>query len=283
MGADDSKLSVYTVNYPLKYFAERIGGDLVTVEFPAPPDVDPVYWSPDAETISAYQTADLILLNGASYAKWVEVASLPQSKLVNTSRAFSDSYVTVEGTVTHSHGPEGEHSHGEAAFTTWLDPTLAKRQAGAILEAFVRAQPDRQDEFMAGFESLEQELTELDMVLEELVAGVRSQPLLTSHPVYQYLARGYRLNLLSVHFEPDEFPSARAWRELTQLLTSHPASWMLWEAEPLEETAARLRELGVESAVFDPCANTPAEGDYRAVMRRNLDNLESVFAEPTTE
>ena len=26
----------YTVNYPLRYFAERVGGDLVRVEFPAP-------------------------------------------------------------------------------------------------------------------------------------------------------------------------------------------------------------------------------------------------------
>jgi len=31
-------LLVYTVNYPLKYFAERIGGEHVRVEFPAPSD-----------------------------------------------------------------------------------------------------------------------------------------------------------------------------------------------------------------------------------------------------
>ena len=29
-------LSVYVVNYPLKYFAERIGGERVEVHFPAP-------------------------------------------------------------------------------------------------------------------------------------------------------------------------------------------------------------------------------------------------------
>jgi zinc transport system substrate-binding protein len=69
-------LVVYTVNYPLAYFAERIGGDAVEVTCPAPPDEDPAFWSPAAETIAAYQGADLILLNGAGYAKWVKRATL---------------------------------------------------------------------------------------------------------------------------------------------------------------------------------------------------------------
>ena len=54
-------LIVYTVNYPLRYFAERIGGRLVDVRFPAPSHLDPALWIPDVETVSAYQGADLFL------------------------------------------------------------------------------------------------------------------------------------------------------------------------------------------------------------------------------
>jgi zinc transport system substrate-binding protein len=61
-------LTAYVVNYPLKYFAERIAGDHAKVVFPAPSEGDPAYWMPDAETVAAYQKADLILLNGANYA-----------------------------------------------------------------------------------------------------------------------------------------------------------------------------------------------------------------------
>ena len=68
-------LNVYVVNYPLKYFAERIGGDHVEVVFPAPAGIDPVYWIPDIPSIIAYQQADLILINGANYAKWVDKVS----------------------------------------------------------------------------------------------------------------------------------------------------------------------------------------------------------------
>ena len=55
-----SKLVVYVVNYPLQYFAERIGGTNVQVEFPAPLEGNPAFWSPGFETVAAYQGADLI-------------------------------------------------------------------------------------------------------------------------------------------------------------------------------------------------------------------------------
>ena len=53
---------VFVVNHPLQYFAERIGGDGVAVVFPATKDEDPAYWSPDPETVAAYQEADLSLV-----------------------------------------------------------------------------------------------------------------------------------------------------------------------------------------------------------------------------
>ncbi len=55
---------------------------------------------------------------------------------------------------------------------------------------------------------------------------------------------------------------------------------MLWEAEPLPETASRLRELGVESLVFSPAANRPEEGDYLDVMAENTRALARAFEAP---
>jgi hypothetical protein len=56
---------------------------------------------PDTETIAAYQAADLILINGADYAKWTTKVSLPRSRLVDSSRAFRDAYIRAAGTITH--------------------------------------------------------------------------------------------------------------------------------------------------------------------------------------
>jgi zinc transport system substrate-binding protein len=186
---EDAGLTVYAVNYPLQYFAERIAGDLARVEFPAPADVDPAYWTPDAENIAAYQGANVILLNGANYAGWVGMASLPATKMVNTSGAFENRHIHIEGDVTHSHGPEGEHSHSETAFTTWLDPTLAVMQAEAIKAALAEASPENEAAFTTSFESLQRDLLAIDESVATALAEVKAEPLLGSHPVYQYFAR----------------------------------------------------------------------------------------------
>jgi len=273
----DTKLSVYVVNYPLKYFAKRVGGDLVTVIFPAPRDIDPAFWMPDAGTVGAYQRADLILLNGANYARWVDRVSLPQAKLVNTSIGFKDQYISIESAVTHAHGPQGEHSHGAIAFTTWLDSKLAIEQARTIKQAFVRLRPDQQKAFQAGFDALERDLLDLDTRIRDIVSRNPKQPLVVSHPVYQYLTRRYGLNAKSVHWEPDELPNDNMWKEVTDLLASHPAKWMIWEGPPLPGTVQKLERLGVKSTVFDPCGNVPKQGDYLSVMRQNASNLALAF------
>ena len=93
-------LIVYVVNYPLLYFAERIGGAAVQAEFPAPPLGDPAYWQPGPARIAEYQVADVIVRNGATYAKWIDLVTLPESKVVDTSTRFSDGFITVEGAPT---------------------------------------------------------------------------------------------------------------------------------------------------------------------------------------
>lgn len=275
-GDGSGELSVFTVNYPLAYFAERIGGDLVNVTFPAPADEDPAYWSPDPETVAAYQQADLILLNGVGYAKWLERASLPANKLVNTAAAFEDRWIPLEEGPVHTHGPSGEHSHKGYAFTTWLDTQLAIEQARAVAKALVEALPEHGASLQTSLEALIADLQELDNDLESAARAIEDQPILFSHPVYQYLAARYGLNAQAVHWEPGEDPSAEQWQELEALLASHPARWMIWEGEPSAATVERLQELGVQSAIYAPCANRPSSGDLLSVMRDNGVALQSI-------
>jgi zinc transport system substrate-binding protein len=269
---------VYVVNYPLQYFAERIGGDAVNVRFPGHPDEDPAYWEPDADTVAAYQKADLILLNGATYAKWVARATLPQARVVNTSAAARDRYVELEEETVHAHGPEGAHEHTGYAFTTWLDPTIAVEQARAVKDALAAGRPDLAPEFEAAFADLERDLLDLDARIEGVVVRAPERALVMSHPVYQYMERRYGLNARSVHWEPDQEPSPAMWDDLRALIREHPARWMIWEGEPAEQTVAALLEAGIDSTVFDPCGSMPEQGDYLEAMDRNVTNLERAFA-----
>jgi zinc transport system substrate-binding protein len=115
------------------------------------------------------------------------------------------------------------------------------------------------------------------MSLETLVASQRSQPLVASHPVYQYFATRYGLNVHSVLWEPDVMPEDDQWNTLQALLAKHPAKWMIWEGEPMTASVEKLQALGVRSLVFAPCGNTPEQGDFLSVMQQNVVNLQQAL------
>jgi zinc transport system substrate-binding protein len=272
----NDKLVVYTVNYPLAYFAERIGGDKISVEFPGPADEDPAYWQPDAATVVKYQKADLILLNGAGYAKWMDTVSMPTSKCVNTSLAFQDKYIQLEKAMTHSHGPGAAHAHGDLAFTIWLDFSLAAKQAEAIKDAFIKLLPENKSDFEANYTALEKDLLALDADMKEVAETIKNVPLVVSHPVYQYWARGYGLNVKSVHWEPDQVPTDQQWQEFKEILKTHPSKWMIWEGEPIDVSINKLKSTNVKSIVFEPCGAVSTNNNFLISMRINIENIKNL-------
>jgi zinc transport system substrate-binding protein len=269
--------AVYTVNYPLFWMAEQLVGDVATVKFPAPTGVDPAFWRPDVATVLKFQQADLVLLNGAGYAKWVANASLPGSRLVDTSAAYSEQLLAADAGPAHTHGPAGEHSHGELAFTTWLDLDLARQQAEAVAIVLQGLLPEESRVIKQRLAALLKELDDIDVRLTALGQQLDGVPLLYSHPVYQYLQRRYLLNGKALHWEPDQIPDATQWRELAELLRSHPARIMLWEDEPLPQVATRLGEMGIQVVVFSPLGNRPEQGDLSSNLGANIQTLEAAL------
>jgi zinc transport system substrate-binding protein len=276
-GADQrtGPLVVFATSYPLAFFAERIGGALVRVVFPAPPGVDPAHWNADAETIAQAQAADLLLRHGAGDPAWLELASLHGERIVDTTAGARDRLLQPE-TALHQHGPEGEHSHRGWAGTTWLDPALAIAEAEALAGALIGLRPEDEEQLRSNLAGLVADLRDLDQALADAAAALGDTPLLFSHPVYSYLQARYGLNGRSVVWEPDALSNERQWRALGELLQEHPARTMLWEAEPLPETVERLAALGIESRVYAPCASRPAAGDWLAVMGDNRRTLEEL-------
>ena len=101
--------------------------------------------------------------------------------------------------------------------------------------------------------------------------------LLASHPVYQYLGKGYNLKIQSFHWEPDQIPDELMWEEFEKVLASSKATIMLWEDKPLQPVNERLTTLGIKSVVFNPCGNNPGDGDFISVMKKNAEMLNSAL------
>lgn len=278
-GAAPRPLEIYTVNYPLAWAAQQLVGAWGEVHFPAPADVDPAFWQPDMGRIAAYQQADLILLNGANYARWLSRVSLPDNRLVDTSRAFTDQLIALDSGPVHSHGPGGDHSHGDLAFTVWLDLGLYVQQLQAVAVAVAGKLPQQSGGIAAHENELIDQLAAMDTELIELGNQFNGAPVLYSHPVYQYFERRYHFNGRTLHWEPDQSPTRQDWSELRVLLEQHPAGIMLWEGEPLPQTRAGLKELGVEAVVFKPMGNRPTEGDFLSGMSANIERLRAYRAQ----
>ena len=266
---EKATLTIHAPNTPIASIAARLLPNQRVIVGAAASGGDPAYWKPSAEELARIQQADLVLLNGAGYEPWAEQAALPRARTVDLSRAVQSSLVAEEGE-THSHGPEGEHSHAGFAFTTWLSPDILRAQAQEIALALAAAKPSRKPAIEEALSKLNEELLALGAKLRATAAR---QPLwLASHPVYQYLAQAGGTTVASMHWEPGEMPSEAEWTKFRAARDAAPKpdAVMLWEADPGAEIRAKLAAEGVRVAVFPPLGDG---ADFLGALSRSLDAM----------
>lgn len=261
---------VVAVNSPLKYFSQRLLGDQFEVVMMAPEDIDPAQWNPSIEDIGQLQKARLIILNGAGYSPWLDKVSLSPSSLLTSSNA--EDWISMPAQVTHSHGPEGEHAHGDYAFTTWMDLDLAAGQASQIAAGLGQQFPEQTDNIQRREAELLADLKALDDGYREAVNGLTEREVIYSHPVYQYFQARYGLVGTSLHWEPDTMPGEEQWAALSA--RSSDTSIFVWEAKPRDDIAQRLEQMGIAQVTIDPGANT--EQNWLELQKANIQQLRDI-------
>jgi zinc transport system substrate-binding protein len=276
MRAPGAKVRVFAPNPALASIVRELGGAEIELVTPWTGVPDPAYWKPSADAIREIQSCDLIVLNGAAYEPWAAQAALPRARTVDTTKAVKSKLIEVEGE-THSHGPEGDHTHATTASTTWLSPALARAQAEAIaggLRPFF-ADSERAGEFAARTTTLFATFTRIEKALAELKA--LEPKWLASHPVYQYLGQASGIEIESKHWEPGEMPDEKEWTKfrLTRAAFPRPTAWMLWEGEPLPEIRAQLEQEGVRVVVVSlfPSADGEFASSYALLLERLVEEL----------
>lgn len=265
-------------SYPLAYFAERLGGDAIDVLFPVPEGRDPAFWRPSITEISEIQAADIVLLNGAGFAAWTTKTSLPRSRVLDTSRQFSDRYMPT-GSITHSHGAEGEHSHIGTASFTWLDLEQAELQAEAVASALKRRLPEASGDIDMRMEALRVDLARMHEAAGALAALAEGRDVIVSRPRYQYLARAYGLSTIDLQWDAGAMPDNAQWRELKDIVGAADAPIFIWEAEPPEAARKEMAELGLADTVFPSLAQRPADGDFIAAFTEAITGLKRALGD----
>ena len=279
--APGGPLTVYTTFYPTAFFTTRIGGVHVKVVNPVPPDADPIFWVPPREVIRDYQEkADLIVLNGGGYARWVQRVLLPEDKVVNAGAELEGDLIVIKNAIVHSHGPAGKHSHEGIDPHLWMDPLNAQAQCRAIAAALSKKDPEHKTVFEKNLKELLARLDQLDGALRALSKNYDGRPILASHPAYNYLARRYGWKVSNFGLDPETVPDEETAGKIKKAVAKeNPHPCMLWESEPSEEVRRFFEEkLGLDSLVFSPCETPPGEGkDYFSVMEQNVKHLAPLF------
>ncbi|MCH2183191.1 MAG: zinc ABC transporter substrate-binding protein [Mariniblastus sp.] len=272
---------VSAVSYPLYYLTgQLLEGTPVKVDLIAPPAGASDQWTPDQQQIETLQKSDLIIANGpgAPFAKWMVRVSLPESRVVPTTDNFSlEEFIMVKDhRVVHRHGPEGEHSHPFMVSETWLDPAMAKKQAGEIATALASSYPEMGDRFQQNLQQLNGSLDGLTERFEMIPTG----SVITATPRLKFLTRA--AGLPDTHLLWFDLPEESLWQTggeqaFLDRVKESGSRCILFDTDPPNWLKERLEQLGYPVHSLDSFSQggLPAGGaDFMQVMENNLQILQ---------
>ncbi len=275
------KLAVSASFYPLKFLAEEVGGDKVTVTSVIPNGVEPHDFEPTPQDVIALRNAKVFLYNGNGLEAWAENL---QSDLQNAgvtvvaaSQAVTALHTDVieEATSTTAHEP-----HSEFDPHIWLDPIRARQITELIRDTYVSVDPANADYYRTKSAELTARLNTLHTEYQNTLATCTSRDVVVAHDAFNYLAVRYNLNMHAIAgLSPEAEPSAKRVAELADYIKEQKISTVFFESlvsPRLSETLAK--EVGVKTDVLNPLEGLTADDlaagkNYESIMRDNLSAL----------
>jgi zinc transport system substrate-binding protein len=262
--------------YPLAEAAQRVGGDLVTVQNLTPPGVEPHDLELAPDDLEAIVTADVVLYIGGGFQPAIQEGVADAEGIV----------LDVLDAAGPLRSPPPGEEQGGAAVTAdphvWLDPTRYAGIVDAVAETLARARPSQAATFRSGAEAFGAELAALDREFADGLANCRNRSIVVNHAAFGYLAQAYDLEQLSISgISPEAEVDPARLADLKSLVEREGVTTIFTEELASPEVAETLaEEAGVQTSVLNPLEGlTPeqldAGEDYVSVMHENLDALRS--------
>lgn len=215
-------------------------------------------------------SADLFVANGFGMEEFLGEPvrrANPKIRIVETARAVAPI--------------RGEHGHGDVNPHTWVSPRNAILQVREIEKALSAARPGRAASFRRNADAYVLRLTALMAEFETAAKTFRRRNIVTSHNVFDYLARDLGLSVVGeIETAPGQEPSAGEIQRLSRTIREKEVPAVFSEPQYSPKLAEALgREAGVPVRVLDPVATgSPALSAYEDAMRRNLSTLKEALS-----
>ena len=293
--ASEGSLRVMASFYPMYDFAQKIGGDKVTVTNMVPAGTEPHDWEPSPSDIVALEQADVFVYSGAGMEHWVEdvLASLDNQSLVTVEASYG--IALLEGHHHHhedeeeaEHEHEDEHEHEEGGGYdphVWLSPLNAKREMENIKNAIAEADPANAEYYEANYAAWSARCDQLDQAFKDGLSNLAIQDIVVSHEAFGYLCHAYGLNQVGIEgISPDSEPDPARMAQIQDFVTEHQVKVIFSEelvspkvAQAIADaTGARVETLSPLEGLTDE--QLTAGEDYFSVMEQSLASLKDALS-----
>jgi zinc transport system substrate-binding protein len=281
--AGQKRLTVITTLFPLFDFARNVGGDRADVSLLLPPGVEPHSFEPRPRDILRINEADVFVYTGSFMEPWAGtlIKGIDRQKVVVVDS--SEGAVLLSQTHTGEAGHDGHHDGEKEAKDPhiWLDLGNARKMVDNIVAGFVKKDPAHKEFYEGNARAYEARLQALDEKFKQGLADCKTRLFVHGgHYAFNYLARRYNLNYVSVYgFSPNAEPSPKHVAEIVQTLRRYHAQYIFYEEliQPrLAETVAR--ETGATMLPLNGGHNVTREEMERGVtfislLEQDLRNL----------
>ncbi len=292
------QLSIYTTVYPLEYFTERIGGDLVTVQSVYPPGADEHTFEPSQQDMIKFAEADKLFAIGLGLESFIpsakETLANQNVEIVELADFISDDSLlegeehTEEGHSEEEHAEEADshasHDHGTLDPHLWISPTLSAELSKSILNELIEVSPENEEEFTANFEALEADLVDLDESFKIMVSEADRDTFFVSHAAFGYWVKDYGLQQIAVAgLSTQDEPSQKELAAIVDQAKEQNISYILTEQNVSSKLTDIIRtEVGAETLPLHNLGVLTDEDidngeDYLTLMERNIETLKTAL------
>ena len=298
----DGSLTVMASFYPLKYLAEKVGGEHVSVTSLTPDGAEPHDLELSPKMVDSLSSADAVIyLAGFQSAVDEAIEQQAPKTVIDVSSAAElieagtdanhpsedEEDATDEAqsgeTEAHDHHHEGhdqadhDHHHDMSADPHfWLDPVRMAKAATLVGDKLAEADSAHADTYKANAKALAEELTTLGDTLVTKTSTCKVKTFVTAHTAFGYLADRTGLTQVGISgLDPESSPSPARLAEIAQIAKEQGVTTIFTEALIDPKVAQTLADdLGITTAVLDPIeSQTDASKDYAATMNSNIDAL----------
>jgi zinc transport system substrate-binding protein len=272
----NEKLPVFVSILPQKYFAEKIGGNLVNVSTMVKPGASPATYEPKPRQMSQISKSKIYFAIGVPFENaWLKkIAAInPGMLLVHTDEGIKKIPMPAHLHADEDYSEKTQHpEHGSLDPHIWLSPPLVKIQAQHILQAFLAVDPVHRSQYEENYSKFLKEIDAIHAELKHILSGQAGFRFMVFHPSWGYFADTYGLEQVAIEIEGKN-PKPAQLKGLINHAETHGIKVILAQPQFSTKSADLIaKEIGGKVVFVDPLAE-----DWSANLREVAVKLKSAL------